>query len=226
MAWQLQLTPPHMGQTLELSSLHKTQPQSMYMSTEKSNLTPKLNFRDVDWDELQTTLKENLNNLPQPVTIKDIPTFKRKLNELNKAMWDVINKHVNLSKACPYSKRWWMHKLTEEKRITRRLGRQAKTFHFCTSHPIHEQYQNQCNKYAELLRKTKTTQWDEWLKDLDESNVWQASRFIATPPTDAAKSRIPTLQVKDPVTKQMKKEAISNKDKGDRSTPQNIFSSS
>ena len=28
MARQLQLTPPHMGQTLELSSLHKTQPQS------------------------------------------------------------------------------------------------------------------------------------------------------------------------------------------------------
>ena len=65
------------------------------------------------------------------------------------------------------------------------------------------------------LRKTKTTHWDEWLKELDDSSIWQASKFIATPPMDAVKLRIPTLQIKDPVTKWTKKEAISNKDKGD-----------
>ena len=86
-------------------------------------------------------------------------------------------------------------------------------FRSCPSHSIHEQYQSQHNKYAELLRKTKTTHWNEWLKE--NSSIWQASRFIATPPTDAAKSHILTLQVKDPVTKQTKKETISNKNKGD-----------
>ena len=163
------------------------------ISTEKSNLTPKLNFWDIDWDKLQVTFKENLENLPWPTIIKDIPTFKCKLDELNKAMWDTINKHISLSKVCPYSKRWWMHKLTKEKRVTMRLGGWAKTFQFCTAHPIHEQYQNQCNKYAKLLRKTKTSHWDEWLEELNESNVWQASKFIATPPTDAAKFCILTL---------------------------------
>ena len=130
-------------------------------------------------------------------------------------MWDTIDKHIAISKACPYSKRWWTHKLTEEKRTTTRLGRWAKTFQSCPSHPIHEQYQNQRNKYAELLRKTKTTHQDKWLKELNNPSIWQASKFIATPPMDAAKLHILTLQIKDPVTKQTKKEVISNKDKGD-----------
>ena len=73
-------------------------------STEKSNPTPRLNFRDVNWDKLRATLKETLDNLPQPSVIKDIPTFKSKLDELNKAMWDAIDKHAAISKACPTPK--------------------------------------------------------------------------------------------------------------------------
>jgi hypothetical protein len=54
----------------------------------------------------------------------------------------------------------------------------------------------------------------EWLEGLDESSIWQASKLVTSPATDASRARIPTLQVKDPVTKQVTREATDNKCKG------------
>ena len=54
----------------------------------------------------------------------------------------------------------------------------------------------------------------EWLEGLDESSMWQASKLVMTPATDAGRSRIPTLQVKDPVMKKVTREATDNKSKG------------
>jgi len=54
----------------------------------------------------------------------------------------------------------------------------------------------------------------EWLQGLDESSVWQASRLVTSPATDAGKARIPMLQVKDPTTKHIIKEAVDNDSKG------------
>jgi hypothetical protein len=44
--------------------------------------------------------------------------------------------------------------------------------------------------------------------------VWQASRLVTSPPTDAGRARIPTLQVKDPTTKKIVREAADNAAKG------------
>jgi hypothetical protein len=41
----------------------------------------------------------------------------------------------------------------------------------------------------------------EWLKGLDESSIWQASKLVTSPATDAGRARIPTLQVKDLIMK-------------------------
>jgi hypothetical protein len=66
----------------------------------------------------------------------------------------------------------------------------------------------------ELIRKTKAEHWAQWIEGIDESSIWQASRLMTLPATDAGRSRIPTLQVKDPVTKEIIREAADNESKG------------
>jgi len=52
------------------------------------------------------------------------------------------------------------------------------------------------------------------LEGLDETDVWQASKLITSPPSDASKMRIPMPQVRDPITKRITKEAADNATKG------------
>ena len=49
---------------------------------------------------------------------------------------------------------------------------------------------------------------------MDKTSVWQASNLIMAPPTDAGRTRIPTLQVRDPTMKHILREAVDNADKG------------
>jgi len=65
-----------------------------------------------------------------------------------------------------------------------------------------------------MIHKAKVEHWVEWLEGLDETSVWQASRLVTAPTTDAGRVRIPTLQVKDPVMKWVTKEAMDNTSKG------------
>ena len=52
------------------------------------------------------------------------------------------------------------------------------------------------------------------METLDEEGVWVANRLVSGVATDGRRSRIPTLKVKDPVTKQVIREARTNKEKG------------
>jgi ribonuclease HI/endonuclease/exonuclease/phosphatase family metal-dependent hydrolase len=183
--------------------------------THKSKPQPRLNFREVDWPEFSKTLKANLDNIPRPAVISNVNSFNRKLADLNTAIWNAINEHVSTTKPCPYSKRWWSAELTQSKKDTAKLGQQAKYFRDYPYHPVHEEYRQQRNKYANMIKNAKADHWTDWLEGLDESSVWKAAKLISSPPTDAAKSRIPTLQVKDPATKRVVREATSNKEKGD-----------
>jgi len=49
-------------------------------------ITPRQNFRQVNWTELVKTLKENLANLPPPTEIPSIQSFDKKLKALNEAI--------------------------------------------------------------------------------------------------------------------------------------------
>ena len=51
-----------------------------------------------------------------------------------------------------------------------------------------------------------------WLETLDEEGIWVANRLTSGPATDGGRSRIPTLMVKDPITKQVVKEARTNEE--------------
>jgi len=65
-----------------------------------------------------------------------------------------------------------------------------------------------------MIQTAEVEHWVEWLEGLDESSIWQASKLVTSPATDAGRARIPMLQVKDPVMKQVMREVTDNKSKG------------
>ena len=44
------------------------------------------------------------------------------------------------------------------------------------------------------LEKAKKDHWEDWLEDVDASNVWTAHKYAGAPPTDGGITRIPTLK--------------------------------
>jgi hypothetical protein len=133
---------------------------------------------------------------------------------LNEAIQDAINKLVELLKLSPYSKWWWSSALSKEKKQRQQLAGRAKYHWVSPDHPIHNKYHQQHNQYSEKIWQAKAKHWIEWLEGLDETNVWQVSRLVTSPLTDAGKVRIPTLQVKDPTMKKVIREAPDNTTKG------------
>ena len=180
----------------------------------KATWAARRNFRLADWPELVKTLKNDLANLPPPTEIENVQMFTDRLKVLNETIQKAIEGHVKLTKPSPYSKRWWSTELANEKKRMQQLGGRAKYHRLNTQHPVHEEYRRQRNCYSEMIWKAKAEHWVEWLEGLDESSVWQASKLVMSQATDAGKSRIPTLQIKDPVTKRVIREATDNATKG------------
>jgi hypothetical protein len=54
----------------------------------------------------------------------------------------------------------------------------------------------------------------EWLEGLDQASIWNVSRLVTSPATDAGKARTPTLQLRDPVTMCVTCKAADNDSKG------------
>ena len=67
--------------------------------------------------------------------------------------------------------------------------------------PLHEEFRRIQNKYSEAIRRTKEEHWEEWLETLDEEGMWTVNQMVSGTATDGGRCRMPTLQVKDPVTK-------------------------
>jgi hypothetical protein len=171
---------------------------------------PRHNYRLTDWTEFAKTLKENPANMSPPTGIKSIQDFDATLKNLNEAIRD----DVTMTKPSPYSKRWWTAELANEKKKMQRLGGKLKYHRANPQHPIHEIYRQQRNHCSEQIRTAKAEHWAEWLQGLDEASVWQASRLATAPATDAGKARIPTLQIRDPVTKRVIAEAVDDDSNG------------
>jgi len=108
--------------------------------TTRTAWEPRRNFRLMNWTKLVKTIRENLTNIPPPTEIKNTQEFNTALKNLNGAIQDAIEKHVKLTKPSPYSKRWWMTELTNEKKKMQQLGGKSKYHRLNPQHPIHKMY--------------------------------------------------------------------------------------
>lgn len=117
-------------------------------------------------------------------------------------------------KMSPYMKRWWSKELTVLKKQKEYLERKSYRKRACNKDPIHKEFRQAWNKYSEAIWKTKEEHWVEWLEMLDEEGMWSVNCMVSGVAMDRGRCRMLTLQVKDPITKQVIKEAWSNKEKG------------
>src|SRR5277367_636564 len=87
-----------------------------------------------------------------------------------------------------------MAELSKARTDTKRLARSAYRYRLQLDHPIHEEYQLARNKYASAIKTQGRNHWDNWLKKIREQDIWTANRFLAFPPSDGRKTRIPALK--------------------------------
>lgn len=104
-------------------------------------------------------------------------------------------------KPSPFAKRWWTKELSRLKKHKERLARKLYRERAVDEDQIHEEYRQAWNRYSEAIRKTKEEHWLDWLEKLDEEGIWTANRMVSGTAMDGGRGRIPTLQVRDPITK-------------------------
>ncbi|KAG1867713.1 hypothetical protein F4604DRAFT_1584861 [Suillus subluteus] len=140
------------------------------------------NFRDVDWKEFREALSTHLDTSLPPADIQTIDQFQQTFTHLTQAIAKTVEEHIPKSKQSPYQKQ--VHKLGWKARD--RLARRQD--------PIHEEFCIACNRFSENIKKAKTEHWEEWLKALTPTNIWDFHRYAASDPTNQVHMRIKTLQ--------------------------------
>ena len=173
----------------------------------------KPNFKLTDWEEFRKTLGGSLEEL-EDGEITEEEQFYNRIRQVDEAIKSAVRAHVPLTKLSPYTKRWWNKDLASRKRNKERLSRLSYRSRALDEDPIHAEFLQARNDYSKAISDAKAEHWLEWLETLDEEGVWAANRMATGPATDGSRGRMPTLQVKDPVTKQVTREARTNEEKG------------
>ena len=150
------------------------------------------------------------NNLAEIQIVEDLTSKDECLEQITKldtAIKTAIKEHVPV-------KRWWTKDLTAMKRQKEWLARNSYRRRAIDEDPIHKEFRQARNRYSMMIRKTKEEHWVEWLETLDEEGMWTENWMVSGPATDGGRSRIPTLVVRDPISKEIIREACTNKEKG------------
>jgi hypothetical protein len=189
----------------------------IHLSMAANIFTARYDFWDVEWESFNKRLSAELSVLPLSREILDKCAADVWLRDVNKAIWRTIAACVDKTKPCPYSKRWWTKDLTATRKVVKKLARAAWKVKRILGHPDHARYKAMRNVYAEQLRDTKAAHWAQWLAGLDEDSVWTANRMAMGPSSDGGAARVPTLQSRDAITKEITGTARDNDAKADMS---------
>ncbi|KAK0450333.1 uncharacterized protein EV420DRAFT_1274828, partial [Desarmillaria tabescens] len=112
-----------------------------------NSISPRRNFRKVDWEKFYNTLRDQLDTLPIPCEITNSEQMHTTLKNIDDAVQDVIDACVPWTKPSPYMKRWWNGELTELRQQLRRVQKKAYGFRSVPEHPIHEERRRLRNQY-------------------------------------------------------------------------------
>jgi hypothetical protein len=157
-----------------------------------TDLEPRCNWRDVDWEVFNKHLKALITTQQaQPLVSKD--KFQAAALHLTQSITNTIDDHVPFSKPCPHSKHWWTHQLTNMHNCVTELSQLAHQMRGLPLHTCHEELKATKNMYAEEITSTKQQHWLESLEDIEGYDLWTTNRYISSEPSDGGKTRIPTL---------------------------------
>ena len=184
------------------------------IETERSGYVGRYNYKLTDWEEFRESLSERLEETEGTEEITSVEQFYARLAGVDEAIKSAIRAHVPLTRLSPFTKRWWNKDLAKRKRAKEKLSRKSYMRRALNNDPVHEEFRLARNEYSEAIHAAKTEHWIEWLETLDEEGVWTVNRMATGPASDGGRGRIPTLKVRDPVTKEVIREACTNEDKG------------
>lgn len=170
------------------------------LNPEHINVTPCLNYHDVDWDEFNEVLANKLDTIGNPAELTAPKQFENALTTLTQVIADTVEEKVPQVKPSPYAKRWWTKDLGQEQKAVHKMGRQVRDKIAQQNHPIHKEFFVARNKFSESIKKAKETHWNEWLDTLTSTGVWNFHRYATSNPADQIHTRIKTL--KDPQDEQ------------------------
>lgn len=182
------------------------------VEVDASELEPKPNFRMTDWDNFGKELEQGLEGLVMG-EVTTVEEFDERLRALEEVVARTVAKLVPMMRLSPYTKRWWTTDLGVQKKAMRHKARRSYQFSSDANHPAHEEYRQIRNAYSEAIRVAKVEHWVGWLEGLDETSVWDASRLAMGPASDGGRTRVPTLRVLHPVTKEVMRVATTNEEK-------------
>ncbi|EIW54289.1 uncharacterized protein TRAVEDRAFT_107333, partial [Trametes versicolor FP-101664 SS1] len=114
---------------------------------EESARTTRRNFREVDWEAFNETLRAELAARPPPIVIITTANLDRALSRLTAALQVAIDRHVPETVICPFTKRWWSKDLDKMRRETKRLGRESYRYRGDAGHRAHRKYKVARNRY-------------------------------------------------------------------------------
>jgi ribonuclease HI/endonuclease/exonuclease/phosphatase family metal-dependent hydrolase len=183
------------------------------LGAEGVNRQRRLDFRLVDWEDFNKVLTEALERIRPPAPIRSAEDADSRLDELENAVWDVIDSHVPLAALCPYSKRWWTPELTTQRKEVSKLARKARDVQGIEGHPDIARHKRARNAFAEALRKAKESHWVTWLEEINKRSIWDAHRLVSAESSDGGAARVPALRVRERGTDRVVEEAIANEDK-------------
>jgi hypothetical protein len=108
-----------------------------------------------------------------------------------RAVTEAVEALTPKAKPSPYAKRWWTTDLTNLRRTYTHWRNRARTKRRNrTIQPDLEQQARMARKeYHDAIRKQKRTHWHEFL---DDSNIWQAAKYL-NPDSTAAFDKVPPL---------------------------------
>ncbi|KAJ7760951.1 hypothetical protein B0H16DRAFT_1312580, partial [Mycena metata] len=105
--------------------------------------------------------------------------------------------------------------MKELKAASAKLQRVAYAQRNKPDHPVHAEARTAVEKYVKEVTEGKARHWVEWQEKLVGGQVWDVHRFLNAVPSDGSAARIPTLERRNPETRQVVGTAESNEAKSE-----------
>ena len=168
---------------------------SLDLNLARAPSNPPKNFRNVDWEEFEKDLRDRLNKLPAPTTIKTAGELDEACSKLTTAIQETINVKVPTSNPGIKAKIWWTKELKKLQQEANKKGRAASKYKDWPEHHTHVERRKANKTFQRTLERTKRQHWRDWLEKADDPDIWTAHRYTSTPAGDGGKSRIPVLEL-------------------------------
>lgn len=154
------------------------------------------NWRKVDWEEFRQELDRNIDEIPKRA-IANKKEAENVLDQLYKAINVTIENNVPLVKPSKFQRRWWNKEIDELIKEKTEVQKLANRRRHNPQHEIHEEVKRIRNKVAAKIDEAKKNTWEDFLEEINNKNIFVASKIVQNEPSDGTGARILPLRTRN-----------------------------